>query len=102
MRFEILDSSGLSTTDLSGIIGQSILPHDYTITELGNLQIGNRIISNSDLAWDKGEMCQKLTSTSAVEQFLGHKVSDYHVTNKFDIFNPKWQTANLVENASPK
>ena len=99
MRFEILDSSGLSTTDLSGIIGQSILPQDYTIDENGDIHIGGRVITNTK--WNDHDMCRTI-SNSAVSDFLGHKLSEYHVMKKFDIFKPKWQTANLVENSIPK
>lgn len=101
MRFEILESSGLSTTDLSGIIGQSILPHDYTIDQTGSIHIRNRIISNANVEWNEHDLCQKIAN-SEVSTFLGHEVAEYHVTQKFEIFKPTWQTANLVENASPK
>jgi hypothetical protein len=101
MRFEILDSSGLSTTDLTGIIGQSILPQDYTIDENGDIHIGGRMITNTHVEWNDHDMCRTI-SNSAVSDFLGHKLSEYHVMNKFDIFKPKWQTANLVENSGPK
>ena len=102
MRFEILDSSGLSTTELTGIIGQSILPHDYTVDEEGNIHIEDRVISNTQVEWNEHEFCRHI-SNRAVPVFLGHKVDEYHVTHKFDIFKPKWQPAQLLaDTASPK
>ena len=99
MRFEILDSSGLSTTQLTGIIGQSILPHDYTIDAEGNIHIEDRVISNTQLEWNEHEYCRHI-STYAVPVFLGHKVVEYRVDHKFDIFKPKWQPADLLGDAA--
>ena len=101
MRFSILESSGLSTTALTGIIGQSILPQDYTIDSAGNIHIADRSISNTQVEWNEHEYCRHIAS-SAVSVFLGHRVNEYHVDHKFDIFKPKWQSAALLDDSSPK
>ena len=38
MKFSIVSSSGLSH-NLGGIVGQSLIPHDYHIDESGNIQL---------------------------------------------------------------
>ena len=101
MRFEILDSSGLSTTQLTGIIGQSILPYDYTVDENGNIHIDDRTISNAELECNEHEYCRHI-SKMAVPIFLGHMINEFHVSHKFDIFKPKWKTATLLSQTPPK
>ena len=97
MKFEILDSEGLAGEQLTGLIGHSILPHDYSIDKSGKIHVGGKLI-DATVSWDEHEMCHHIRS-DLVPLFLGHSVSDYRVVDQFDRLQP---VATLDEDASPK
>ena len=86
---------------MTGIIGQGILPHDYTVNEVGDISIGDRVIKNTELVWIEHDFCRQLLPAS-VESFLGHSVHDYRVSDKFSILRPKWLDVKQIVNQSPK
>ena len=45
MKFSVVSSSGLSH-NLGGIVGQSLIPHDYHIDESGNIQLKGKTFKN--------------------------------------------------------
>jgi hypothetical protein len=96
-----LNSSGLATSGLTGIIGQGILPHDYTVNVDGDITIGDRVIKNTELVWNEHDFCRQIRP-AFVQIFLGHSVHDYRVPDKFSVFSPTWLEVQQVLDASPK
>ena len=97
MKFEILDSQGLAGEELTGLIGHSILPNDYSIDKDGTIHVGGQLI-DATVSWDQHEMCHHIKS-DLVPLFLGHTVSAYRVVDQFDRLRPK---ATLEEDQTPK
>ena len=100
MRFEIIDSKGLSRHTLAGIIGESIIPAEYEIDQDGNIHIESRIVPAQETAWDSSNNCVVLTTTNAINIFMGHAVKAFRVKQPFEMFNPVW--LRLHETTSPK
>ena len=97
MKFEILDSMGLAGIPLTGLIGHSILPNDYSINKNGQIHVGGKLL-HATVQWDEHELCHHI-GPKLVPIFLGHKVADYRVEERFDRFRP---IAKFHENSSPK
>ena len=96
MKFEIMDSQGLAGIPLTGLIGHSILPNDYSIDKEGVIHVGGELI-DAKIEWNEHEMCHHIRS-ELVHLFLGHYVSDYRVTGQF----ARPVVAGLEEDVSPK
>merc|ERR1711935_740956 len=97
MRFEIIDAKGLSTTNLGGIIGESVIPSEYQVDQDGNIHIESRLVPAYETAWDASNNCIVLATDSAITTFMGHHVSAYRVKKPFDTI-----TMTVHEDNSPK
>ena len=97
MRFEIIDSKGLATTNLGGVIGESIIPAEYQVDTDGNIHIESRIVSADQTAWDSSNNCIQLSTTEAITTFMGHHVNAYRVHQPFGTL-----TMTVHEDISPK
>ena len=97
MRFEIIDSKGLATSNLGGVIGESIIPAEYQVDTDGNIHIESRIVSADQTTWDSSNNCIQLTTTEAITTFMGHHVNAYRVNQPFGTL-----TMTVHEDISPK
>lgn len=97
MKFEILDSRGLAGVALTGLIGHSILPEDYSIDKEGVIHVGGVLI-NAKVEWNEHELCHHIPS-NLVHIFLGHSVPEYRVEEEFGRMRP---FAMLEEHVLPK
>merc|ERR1711970_60806 len=97
MRFEIIDAKGLSTNNLGGIIGESIIPSEYEVDQDGNIHIESRLVPAYETAWDASNNCVVLATDSAITTFMGHRISSYRVKKPFDTI-----TMTVHEDISPK
>jgi len=97
MRFEIIDSKGLATTNLGGVIGESIIPAEYQVDADGSIHIESRIVTADQTAWDSSNNCIQLTTTEAITTFMGHHVNAYRVRQPFGTL-----TMTVHEDISPK
>jgi len=97
LRFEIVNSLGLPTTHLYGILGEAILPHDYIIDSTGAIHVGDNVIEDADVTWIEHEDCHQIPNQE-VALFYHFDHSAYELSTPF-IGQVKLQ---MHEDASPK
>ena len=78
LKFEVLNSAGFSS-NLSGLIGKSIRPRDYTIQD-GVITIDGKTIEGGKRTWIDHSYCYLLVG-SDVNTFLGLSLEDFAVQN---------------------
>ena len=78
LKFEVLNSSGFSS-NLTGLIGKSIRPRDYTITD-GVITVDGRIIENAKRTWIDHSYCYFIVGPD-IKTFLGLNLNDFAVQN---------------------
>ena len=59
MKLFISNSEGLSS-NLGGIVGQNLIPHEYHIDNTGNIELKDRIISSNMVIFLKEDNCFKI------------------------------------------
>lgn len=77
LRFEMMDSRGISS-NLDGLIGLSIRPKDYHISDSGSITVGDRTITTATRTWMEHAYCHVLEGED-VFTFLGHHTNDFIV-----------------------
>ena len=94
MKFEVADSSGLETSELTGLIGHSIVPGRYSIDEEGFIHVGGKSI-DARVEWNHNEYCHHIRSMDLVRLFLGNGIDKYSVASEF-------QHPRIIETQNPK
>ena len=56
-RFEVINSKGLPVKNLTGLIGEAMLPKDYTIDLDGNIHVGENVIMSSTVKYMEHDKC---------------------------------------------
>ena len=56
-RFEVVNSKGLVAENLTGLIGEAMLPKDYTIDPDGHIHVGENIINSATVKWMEHDQC---------------------------------------------
>ena len=73
----MMDSRGISS-NLDGLIGLSIRPKDYHISDSGSITVGDRTITTATRTWMEHAYCHVLEGED-VFTFLGHHTNDFIV-----------------------
>jgi len=102
MKFSIEESRGLSH-NLTGVVGQSIIPHDYHVDKKnGTVTVQDRVIDSNDVFYSDEDRCYKITQHGA-EKFMGHQQRDFILKTPFSKLIPGWiNQAQLHEDSNPK
>ena len=56
-RFEVVNSKGLVAENLTGLIGEAMLPKDYTIDPDGHIHVGDNIINSATVKYMEHDKC---------------------------------------------
>merc|ERR1739848_733799 len=91
MKFEVADTAGLEGSELTGLIGHSIVPGRYSIDEEGFIHVDGKSI-DARVEWNHNEYCHHIRSMDLVRLFLGNGIDKYSVASEFE--HPKFNSSN--------
>jgi len=98
-RFEVVDAKGLPTENVTGVIGEAIMPRDYAIDENGNIQVGDHLITSATVEFMEHDKCHKIPYED-VKYFYRRPLADYELKGKF--VSPSDAFGRIVVDESPK
>jgi hypothetical protein len=81
-RFEVVNSKGLPTENITGVIGEALMPKDYVIDQNGNIQVGEHLITSATVEFLEHDKCHKIPYKD-VNLFYKRPLADYELKGKF-------------------
>ena len=86
-------------TNVLGVIGEAILPHDYAIDQNGNIQVGDHLITSATVEYMEHDKCHKIPYED-VKHFYKRPLAEYELKGKF--VSPSDAFGRIVVDESPK